>query len=102
MGYSLTIEPEPASGAWEMVLSVRLTRAETSDLFLTGDTMVSWPLEGLVQGGDPGPERSNMFVSEIAARPKGLRIRYAERGQAEKAAISVRARLVGAGFEEER
>lgn len=101
MGYSLTIEPETASGAWEMILLVRLTRAETSSLFIAGDILVSWPVDGLLPSGDPGPERSGMFVSEMAARPEGLRIRYAERGQAERAATSVRGRLVAAGLEEE-
>jgi hypothetical protein len=102
VGYSLLIEPEPATGTWDVVLLVRLTRAETSGLFLAGDTMVSWPVEGLVHGGDPGLERSGMFVSEMAARPQGLRIRYVERMQAEEAASLVRARLAGSGLEEEQ
>jgi len=102
VGYSLTIEPEPISGGWEMVLSIRLSRAETNALFLAGDIMVTWPIEGLAQGGDPSPERSGMFVSEIAARPTGLRIRYAEPSQVEQAVLAVRARLAEAGLGEEQ
>jgi hypothetical protein len=102
VGYSLTIEPEPISGRWEMVLLIRLSRAEATELFLAGDTMVTWPIEGLVEGGDPGPERNSMFVSEIAARPTGLRIRYGEPSQVERAVVAVRARLAGACLGEEQ
>ena len=48
MGYRLTIEPEQATGAWEVTVLVRLNRAETNDLFFAGDIMVSWPTEGLI------------------------------------------------------
>lgn len=84
-----------------MVLHVRLSRGEASDLFLAGDAMVAWP-PGRVEGEDPGLERSSMFLSEIAARPAGLRICYPERLQAERAATVVRARLSEAGLGEER
>ena len=84
-----------------MVLSIVLSRAEANDLFLAGDTMVAWPVEDLVEGGDLGPERGGMFISEIAARPSGLRIRYSERGQVERAVVSVKARLAEAGLGEE-
>jgi hypothetical protein len=101
VGFSLKIEAEPLSSGWQMVLRIRLSRAEANDLFLAGDTMVTWPTEGLVQGGDLGLERSGMFVSEIAALSAGLRISYAERGQAERAVDAVRTRLAGAGLGQE-
>ena len=100
MGYSLTIEPDLNSGDWDMVLHVRLSREEASDLFLAGDAMVAWP-SGRVEGEDPGLERSSMFLSEIAARSAGLRIHYPDRFQVERAAIVVRARLSEAGLGEE-
>ncbi len=102
MGYCLTIEPEQATGAWEVIVLVRLTRAETNELFFAGDIMVSWPMEGLILTGDPGFERCSMFVSEMAARAQGLTIRYADRTRAQEAAESVRRRLVEFGLEEER
>jgi hypothetical protein len=101
VGYVLGVKPVPVSGAWEMVLLVRLSRSEASDLFLSGDTLVAWPADGLMQGGDPGPERSSMFVSEIAGRPSGLRIRYLERNQAERAGLVVQRQLAEAGLDEE-
>lgn len=102
MGYRLTIEPEQATGAWEVTVLVRLNRAEINELFFAGDIMVSWPMEGLILTGDPGLERCSMFVSEMAARAQGLKIRYADRTRAEKAAESVSRRLVESGLEEER
>lgn len=101
VAYSLTIEPESARGGWELAISIRLSRAEANDLFLSGDAMVTWPSQGLLQGQDAGPERGGMFVSEIAARPAGLRISYGERDQAETAAAVVRARLVEVGLGED-
>jgi hypothetical protein len=102
VGYRLTIEPEQATGAWEVTVLVRLNRAEINELFFAGDIMVSWPMEGLILTGDPGLERCSMFVSEMAARAQGLKIRYADRTRAEKAAESVSRRLVESGLEEER
>jgi hypothetical protein len=102
VGYRLTIEPEQATEAWDVTVLVRLTRAETNELFFAGDIMVSWPMEGLILTDDSGLERCSMFVSEMAAHAQGLKIRYADRTQAEKAAESVRGRLVEFGLEEER
>jgi hypothetical protein len=101
VGYVLAVKPEQVNGGWEMVLLISLSRAEANDLFLAGDRLVAWPGEGLIEGGDPGPERSSMFVSEMARRPSGLRIRYAEPGQVERAAAVIRSQLAEAGLEEE-
>lgn len=101
MGYRLTITSEPAHGAWDLELTVDLTRAESNDLFLSGDCIVAWPEEGLYQAGGRGPARTGMFISEVAARPLGLGIRYARRAQAERAAALLRTQLSRAGIKEE-
>lgn len=101
MGYRLASTPEPESDSWSLALRVNLTRAESNDLFLSGDSMLAWPVEGLEQSGDPRLERSGMFISEVAARPLGLGIRYSRRGQAERAAALLRMQLANAGIEEE-
>ena len=101
MGYTLVIEQEAGSDAWVVVLEATLTRAESNDLFLTGDSMVSWPVDGIEPTDDPRLERSSMIVSEIAARPGGLRIRYRERTQAERAATVLRIQLDQVGIKEE-
>lgn len=101
MGYTTVIEAEPGSGGWAVILRAVLTRAESNELFLSGDSMVSWPVDGLESTDDLRLERSSMFVSEIAARPAGLRIRYRERSQAEQAAAVLRLQLGQIGIEEE-
>jgi hypothetical protein len=101
MGYRLIIEPETESGPWSLLLQVKLTRAESNNLFLSGDSMLVWPVEGLEQDEDAQLERSGMFISEVAARPSGLGIRYSRRDQVERAAALLRMRLADAGVGEE-
>jgi len=103
MGYSTAIAHEPGSDCWTVTLRVNLTRAESNDLFLSVDSMVSWPVDGLeaTAGGDPGLERSSMFVSEIAARHGGLGLRYREQEQAERTAAILRMQFAQIGIKEE-
>ena len=86
-----------------VLVKVSLSRVESNQLFLSGDSMVSWPAEGMRASGtgDPRLERSGMFVSEIAARPSGLEIRYGEQAQAERASTLIRMQLAQIGIEEE-
>ena len=103
MGYSASIVHQPARASWALVLKVNLTRAESNDLFLSGDSMVSWPVEGLqpMSGNEARLERSGMFVSEVAARPLGLTISYCEQAQAERAAALLRMQFAQIGITEE-
>jgi hypothetical protein len=103
MGYSTAVTEEAGSGSWVVTLRVTLDRAESNTLFLSGDAMVSWPVEGLQGGavGGAGLERTGMFVSEVAARPSGLGIRYLERNQAERAATLLRLQFQHIGIKEE-
>jgi len=101
MGYSLGIEAEQTSGRWALTVRVRLSRTENNALFLAGDALVSWPAEGLEATGDPRLERSAMFVSAIAAMPDGLRLTYAEKDQAERAAAIVQAQFAATEIERE-
>ncbi len=103
MGYSTAVEREQGSEGWTVSLKVNLNRAETNELFLSGDSILSWPVDGLlpIMGDDSKPERSGMFVSEIAAQPLGLTIRYAEQAQAERSAVILRAQLAQIGISEE-
>ncbi|OFV80450.1 MAG: hypothetical protein A2W26_09415 [Acidobacteria bacterium RBG_16_64_8] len=103
MGYSTAVEREQGSEGWTVSLRVNLSRAETNELFLSGDSILSWPVDGVLssEGDDPKPERSGMFVSEVAAQPLGLTIRYVERAQAERSAALLRAQLAQIGISEE-
>jgi hypothetical protein len=91
MGFRLIIDDHPDSHA--VLLAVTLSRQETNELFLSGDSMVSWPADGLSQDGDPLLARTSMFVSEIAARPEGMTLEYATKGQSERAAALLRLQL---------
>lgn len=113
MGYSTYITQDPGSNSWTVSLRVSLSRAESNELFLSGDSMVSWPVEGLdspagavtaagtAGEGDLRLERSGMFVSEVAARPAGLVLRYREQAQAECAATLLRMQFNQIGITEE-
>jgi len=101
MGYSVTVRREAESGTWVVAVRDHLTRAETNDLFLSGDSMVSWPVDGLQWDEDPRLQRSVMFVSEVAARPQGLELRYREEAHAGRAAALLRTQLGQIGIREE-
>jgi hypothetical protein len=103
MGFATTVKHESKRGCWAVSVKVNLNRSETNELFLSGDSMLSWPAEGLVPISAEASklERSGMFVSEVAARPEGLVIRYGGQAQAEKAADLLRKQLAQIGIEEE-
>jgi hypothetical protein len=103
MGYSASVVEGPGRAPWSVLLRVSLTRAESNDLFLSGDSMVSWPVEGLQSSAyeESKLERSSMFVSEVAARQDGLVISYGEQSQAERTAAILRIQFAQIGIKEE-
>ncbi len=103
-----------------VTVKVRLTPAETNSLFLSGDTLVSWPPAESYVGdipasgaeaargvaGSPGvhslaPLRTGIFVSELARLAHGIKIGYRQAVEAERAAQVLRLQLRRAGVEEE-
>lgn len=84
MGYSLDIHDH--SDGYLVSLAVVLSRQESNDLFLSGDSMISWPTDGLLGGEESLLSRTGIFASEVAARRTGLTLQYATREQAEKTA----------------
>jgi hypothetical protein len=103
MGYTTAVTRDPDSNTWLVTVKVVLSRAESNDLFLSGDSMVSWPVEGLETSGsaDPRLERSGMFVSEMATKPSGLGIRYRNEDEAERASKLFRIQFAQIGIKEE-
>lgn len=103
MGYSTVISHESGPDRWTVAVKVSLSRAETNDLFLSGDSMLSWPADGLVHtsADEPMPERSSIFVSEIVALPAGLAISYENKDLAERTAKLLKAQFAQVGIEEE-
>jgi hypothetical protein len=102
MGYSTAISHESEPDRWIVSVKVDLNRAETNELFLSGDSILSWPVEGLLPASAEGsiPERSSMFVSEVAAQPAGLVIRYSDQICAQHTLALLREQFAEAGIRE--
>jgi hypothetical protein len=99
-------------GSYAVTVKVTLSLGETNDLFLSGDTIISWPEGDLLApvgqakdedtgAGDSGLVRTGMFLSELARLAQGLRIGYRQPMEAERAARLIRLQLLRAGIEEE-
>lgn len=75
-------------------VKVRLSGRETSQLFVTGDTLLQLPLDGAVPDTDGSPvPRTSIFLSELAGRRDGLTRTFADAAHAETFAAAVRAQL---------
>ena len=112
MGFSVTRRFDQGAGEHVVTVKVGLTMAETNSLFLSGDTIISWPegelrasgdagSAGLGLGARAGSHRTGMFISELARLAHGLKIGYRQAAEAERAAQLVRLQLLRAGIEEE-
>lgn len=89
-------------GGWRVRLSVSLDRAETNELFLAGDALISWPTEGMLPSERSGPiERSSMFLSEIVGRGEGLDLLFETEGEAARVA-AILAYQIEAVFPQDR
>jgi hypothetical protein len=112
MAFSVTRSSDQATGSYVVTAKVELSLAETNGLFLSGDSIVSWPQGRLLDG--PGTDqsgqhearenaliRTGMFVSELARLAQGLKIGYRQVAEAERAAQLIRLQLLRAGIEEE-
>jgi hypothetical protein len=112
MAFTVARSSDQVTGSYVVTVKVDLSRAETNSLFLSGDSIVSWPEGDLL--GAPGPDqtepheardafpiRTGMFVSELARLAQGLKIGYRQVAEAERAAQLIRLQLLRAGIEEE-
>jgi hypothetical protein len=111
LGFFVTYDTDRGAGEYVVTVRVALTMAEANNLFLSGDTIISWPEGELRAGGDPGfagtplgqdggLTRTGMFVSELARLAQGLEIGYRQAAEAERAVKLVRLQLLRAGIEE--
>lgn len=112
MAFSVTRSFDRATESYVVTVKVALSLAETSSLFLSGDSIVSWPQgvllggpapdqTGKAEGGEAALVRTGMFVSELARLAQGLKIGYRQVAEAERAAQLIRLQLFRAGIEEE-
>ena len=83
-GMEFRIEKTLSSSGWQVHVAVALDRQETSELFLAGDKLISWPTDGMRSSGSGPMNRSNMFLSEMVARPDGLILTYDDAELAER------------------
>jgi hypothetical protein len=105
----LRLDTVPSAEGWVVALAAALDRRETSELFILGDKLISWPTADLVSFGDNAPSsvgtsagpflRSGMYLSEIVSRPEGVRLVYGQEPAARMAArvIEYQMREVFAG-----
>lgn len=92
----LRLDTVPSAEGWIVALAAVLDRRETSELFMLGDKLISWPTADLVSFGksaSPSTEtgaapflRSGMYLSEIVSRPEGVRLVYGQEPAARMAA----------------
>jgi hypothetical protein len=80
------LDTAPTTAGWSVRLQVTLDGQETSRLFLLGDKLISWPVDGIRRTGGGPLERSTMFLSEIVARPGGLELVYEDEASAASSA----------------
>ena len=113
MAFTVTYSPDQATGDHVVTVKALLSLEETNSLFLSGDTIISWPegllldspdsadLESAGHGQDTALTRTGMFVSELARLAQGLKIGYRQSADAERAAQRIRLQLLRAGISEE-
>jgi hypothetical protein len=112
MAFSVTRSSDQATGSYVVTVKVDLSLAETNSLFLSGDSIVSWPEGDLLsvlgpdqtaphEARDHALIRTGMFVSELARLAQGLKIGYRQVAEAGRAAQLIRLQLLRAGIEEE-
>jgi hypothetical protein len=100
----IDIGSEQVSGGIAVHVHVRLSARELSRLFLSGDTLIQLPLEGIADepGADePGADeprsapfpRMSMFLSEIAGSPDGFSRTFADATHADSFARAVREQI---------
>jgi hypothetical protein len=110
--FAVTLAVDPSTGGHVVTAKVLLSMVETNALFLSGDTIVSWPEGTLLESrgpegaGAPGmqdtvPVRTGMFISELARLPEGLKISYRQPADATRAGQLIKLQLLRAGIEEE-
>lgn len=96
----IDIGSEQTSAGIVVHVLVRLSSRELNRLFLSGDTLIQLPLEGIADepGGADGPggapiPRMSMFLSEIAGSPAGFSRTFADATHAHSFARAVREQI---------
>jgi hypothetical protein len=76
---------------------VRLAPRETNRLFLSGDTLIQLPLDGVVAQPETAPiTRTSIFLSELAGSHEGFTRTFVDEAHADAFAAVVRTQIESA------
>lgn len=90
----IEVTTEQVTGGHEVAVHLRLSPRETSRLFLSGDTLIQLPTEGLVPEAESSPiPRTSIFISEIAGTKSGMHRVFSDASHADIFSVSVRTQL---------
>lgn len=90
----IDITTEQAAQGFTVRVAVRLSSREMNRLFLSGDTLVQLPIDGLVASVETAPiPRTSIFLSELAGSKDGLGRTFADAASAEAYAAAVGGQL---------
>ncbi len=93
----IDVAQERVSEGVKMRLLVRLSPRETNRLFLSGDTLIQLPLDGIVAVPENAPiPRTSIFLSELAGSPDGFARSFVDETHAAAFAATVRGQLESA------
>ena len=90
----IDIGSEQVSGGIAVHVRVRLSSRELNRLFLSGDTLIQLPLDGMADEPESAPiPRMSIFLSEIAGSPDGFSRTFADAAAADNFARTVREQI---------
>jgi hypothetical protein len=90
----IDIGSEQVSQGIAVHVRVRLSARELNRLFLSGDTLIQLPSEGMADDAGGAPiSRTSMFLSEIAGAPDGFSRTFSDATCADSFARAVREQI---------
>ena len=93
----IAIGKEQVAAGVAVRVQVRLSPREINRLFLSGDTLIQLPLDGIADETDAAPmPRMSIFLSELAGSPDGFVRTFATEPHADGYAQAVRAQIESA------
>lgn len=89
-GVEIDISSEPVAAGVAVHVHVRLTPRELNRLYLSGDTLVQLPADGIADESSGTPiARTSIFLSELAGSQAGFTRLFVDAPRAEAFATSV-------------
>ena len=93
----IEVAQERASEGVTVRVLVRLSSRETNRLFLSGDTLIQLPLDGMAAHPQDAPiPRTSIFLSELAGSHEGFTRTFVDEARAESFARALRSQIESA------